>query len=420
MRALVTNFSTPRYLFTAAAQQLPRGLGKSAGWGPGGMLSLVKDFPEPSLPAAPGWVRVRPELSGICGSDIGLLHGHISLVLTAFGSAPTMIFGHETVGVVDEVGPGVTAVSAGDRVAVNPIISCAQRGHDPVCRACADGYPGVCERFDQPGISNCQSMSLGFDSNVGGGWGESLVAHESMLYKVDKMPSKRAVLAEPASITLHAALRWQRRGDRVVVIGPGTIGQLLVANLRMLHPDLDIIVLSPDDFGSAKAMEAGASRILPSGAQAIESLADSDGGRVLRPRMTKTPILEQGVDAVFDCVGSADTIDLGLHLLRSTGSFVLIGAAGKQPMDWSLVWNRRINVHGTYNFGPEPSLPSGQHTMAQVVEWLGDPKYRVDGIVTSVYDMEKWQKAIETASAGPRARSVKATLRPNPEIPLVD
>jgi threonine dehydrogenase-like Zn-dependent dehydrogenase len=135
--------------------------------------------------------------------------------------------------------------------------------------------------------------------------------------------------------------------------------------------------------------------------------------------MTKTPILERGVDAVFDCVGSPETIDLGLHLLRSTGSFVLIGAAGKQPMDWSLVWYRRIDVSGTYNFGPEPTLPDERHTMEQVVDWLADSKYRVDGLVTGVFDIDQWQTAIETASAGPRARSVKATLRPNPDIALV-
>lgn len=418
MKALFTDLSTPRYLLTAAAQKLPRGLGKSAGWGPGGMLSMREDLPDLRLPAAPGWVRLRPELSGICGSDVSLLHGKISLVLTAFGSAPTMIFGHEIVAVVDEVGPGVTSVSPGDRVAVNPIVSCAQRGHDPVCRACADGYPGVCERFDQPGVSGCRSMSLGLDSAVGGGWGEQIVAHQSMLHPVGDIPSRRAVLAEPASITLHAALRWKRRGDRVVVIGPGSIGLLAVANLRMLHPDLDIIVLSPDEFGTQKALEAGASRVLRSGPGAIEELAATDGGRVLRPRMTKTPVLEQGVDAVFDCVGIPDTIDLGLHLLRSTGTFVLVGAAGQQQVDWSLVWNRRIDLAGTYNFGPEETL-GGRHTMAQVVEWLGDDKYAVDGLVTGVFGLDDWRRAIETASAGPRARSIKATLRPNPEIELV-
>jgi threonine dehydrogenase-like Zn-dependent dehydrogenase len=56
---------------------------------------------------------------------------------------------------------------------------------------------------------------------------------------------------------------------------------------------------------------------------------------------------------------------------------------------------------------------------AQVVEWLADPKYRVDGLVTSVFDLDQWKTAVETASAGPRARSVKATIRPNPDIALV-
>lgn len=417
MRALLADVSTPRYLFTAAAQQLPRGLGASAGWGPGGMLRSVDDHPDLTLPDAPGWVRLRPELAGICGSDVAILHAKTSLVLTAYGSAPAIILGHEIVGVVDQVGPGVSAVSEGDRVAVNPIISCYQRSHDPVCRACADDYPGVCERFDDPGVSGCRSMSLGLDAAVGGGWGEQVLAHESMLYPVDGITSRRAVLAEPASITLHAALRWRRTGDRVVVIGPGTIGLLTVAALRMLHPDLDIIVLSPTDFGTAKALEVGASRVVPSGPGAVEALAESDGGRVLRPRLTKTPILEQGVDAVFDCVGRPDTIDLGLHLLRSTGTFLLIGAAGKQSVDWSLVWNRRLTVAGTYNFGPEPDL-GGRHTMHQVVEWLGDESYRVDGLVTHTYPLDQWRTALETASAGPGAQAVKTTLRPNPDLPL--
>ena len=283
MKALLADVSTQRYLVTAAAQKLPRGLGSAAGWGPGGILRMVDDHPVPALPAAPGWVRLRPELSGVCGSDMALLHAKISLVLTAFGSAPRMILGHEMVAVVEQVGPGVTAVAEGDRVAVNPIVSCAQRGFDPVCRACADGFPGVCERFDEPGISGCSSMSLGLDANVGGGWGEQVVAHESQLHPVHDIPSHRAVLAEPASITAHAALRWQRRGDRVVVIGPGTIGLLTTAALRMLHPDLDIIMLSPGDFGTAKALEVGASRSCPVARRRWNCWRPATGGESCAP-----------------------------------------------------------------------------------------------------------------------------------------
>lgn len=418
MRAVIADVSTPRYLVTAAAQKLPRGLGHSAGWGPGGVIRMVENLAQPALPKAPGWVRVRPELAGICGSDVGIAHAKASFVLTAFFAAERQVLGHEVVAVVDKTGPGVTSVTAGERVLVNPVFSCAQRGFDPVCRACRDGYPGVCERFDEPGVTGCAAPSVGFDARVGGGWGESLVVHESQLYPAGSIPSRRAVLAEPASIALHAVLRWERRGDRVVVIGPGTIGLLVTAALRMLHPDLDVIVLAPDDFGAARAMAAGATRTLVSGPGAVEQLAASDGGRVLRPRMTPVPLLERGVDAVFDCVGTTDTIDLALHLLRSTGMLVLIGAAGKQPVDWSLVWSRRLTVAGTYNFGPEATL-DGRHTMAQVAEWLADERYRVDGLVTHVTELDDYRTGLQVASEGPRAGAVKVALRPNADLPLV-
>jgi threonine dehydrogenase-like Zn-dependent dehydrogenase len=57
--------------------------------------------------------------------------------------------------------------------------------------------------------------------------------------------------------------------------------------------------------------------------------------------------------------------------------------------------------------------------MAQVVEWLADPGYLVDGIVTHTFDLDDWKEGLETASAGPRAGCIKATLRPNPAVPLV-
>ncbi len=414
MRAVVATPTTARYLWTAAAGRLR----SEAGWGPGGILQLSDDVPSPRMPAGPGWVRLRPELSGVCGSDLGLAHAKISFVLSAIYRSQRIIPGHEMVAVVAETGPGVSHVSVGDRVVVNPLFSCAERGFDPPCATCAAGHPHLCERLDEPGVVACEAPAIGFSDSVGGGWGEQVVAHESQCHKVANIPSHRAVLAEPASIGLHAALRWQRAGDRVVVIGPGTIGLLVTAALRMLHPDLDIAMVSPGDFGSTKALAAGANRILPSGPQAVELLADTDGGRVLRPRMTRIPILERGVDAVFDCVGSTDTIELATHILRPRGTLVLIGAAGKQTADWSLVWHRELSVVGSVFYAPEPAL--GRSTMHQVTDWLADPRYRVDDLVTHTYDLSDWTDALVTASAGPRAGAVKVTLRPNPDLPMVE
>lgn len=414
MRAMLANTSTSRYLWTAAAGRVK----SDAGWGPGGILQLT-DVPEPDLPRADGWVRLRPELSGVCGSDLGLAHAKLSFVLSAIYTDQRLVPGHEVVAVVDSVGPGVATLTPGDRVVVELVISCVHKGFDPPCRTCAAGYPQTCERFDEPGVVACTSPGIGFSEVVGGGWGETLVAHESQCHAIGSMPSKRAVLAEPMSIGLHAVLRWKRAGDRVVVIGPGTIGLGVVAALRMLHPDLDIAVVSPGTFGNERALAAGATRVLPTGPKAVETLAAVDGGRVLRPRMTKIPVLEQGVDAVFDCVGHEDTIDLAIHLLRPRGTLVLVGAAGKQTADWTLVWHRELTILGTVNSGPEPRL-GNRRTMAQVAEWLGDRSYRVDGLVTHTFPLDEWGDALRVASAGPAAQAVKVTLRPNPHIPLVD
>jgi threonine dehydrogenase-like Zn-dependent dehydrogenase len=424
MRALLADVAAPRYLYTAAAQKLPRGMGKSAGWSSGGILRMIGDDPAPSLPDAPGWVRLRPELCLICGSDVGLAHGHLSMVLSAYYRETQQIPGHEFVAVVEETGPGVTRVAQGERVAVDVVMSCAQRGFSTLCRSCAAGMPNVCERFDLPGRSGCAAPTLGFCRSLGGGMAEQAVAHESQLFPVDGMPSARAALTEPASVALHAALRWggASKGGRAVVIGPGAIGLLTVAALRRLHPNLHISVVSPGQFGATWSARVGADRVLPSGPAAVTAMAEQDGGRLLHPTAIPgspgVPILEQGVDLVVDCVGSPGTIDLGLHLLRAKGMLVLAGAAGEQKTNWSLVWKRELTVQGTTDPGPEPEL-GGRRTHEQVLEWLADPTYPVDGLVTHTFGLADWKQAFQTASLGPGAHAIRVALRPNPDLPLV-
>jgi threonine dehydrogenase-like Zn-dependent dehydrogenase len=102
---------------------------------------------------------------------------------------------------------------------------------------------------------------------------------------------------------------------------------------------MDITVVGPGEFSLDRADLAGATRTMPPGPAVVEELARIGGGRVIRPRLTRTPILERGVDVVVDCVGLTGTIDLALHLLRPTGMLVLVGGAGRQRVDWSLVWN---------------------------------------------------------------------------------
>ncbi|MGZ6214553.1 MAG: alcohol dehydrogenase catalytic domain-containing protein, partial [Candidatus Limnocylindria bacterium] len=124
-------------------QRLPAMAG---GWMP--WLS-ISQYPTPALPGD-DWVRIRPTLAGICGSDVSLLTGRASPILSPFASFPA-ILGHEVVGRVEAVGAGA-ADWAGARVVVDPIISCFVRGLDP-CSACVDGLPALCRHAADGSIS---------------------------------------------------------------------------------------------------------------------------------------------------------------------------------------------------------------------------------------------------------------------------
>ena len=405
MRALVADLSNLR-----AAATLVRGrFVPDAAWRRGGVLRL-RDLPVPQ-PTRSGWVRVRPTSAGVCGSDLKVLSvTGMSPLLTAYSPARSSVLGHEIAGVVEATGPGVTRVREGDQVLVEPTLRCTHKGL-PDCARCAAGEGHVCERLDLAG-DLCVGQGIGFSDVLGGGWSEGLLAHESMLVVADGIAADRAVLAEPASVALHAALRWDRTGDTVVVIGPGTVGLLVTAALRMLHPDLDITVVCAGEFGAERAMAAGATRTAqqPS-ATVLSEVAAVLGARLLKPRLGALPVLDTGVDAVFDCVAHGDTIDLGLRLLRPRGTYVMVGTAAKEEIDWSLLWWRELTLLGTIVYGEEPRL-QGRRTFEQVADWLRDPSYQVDGLVTHRFPLERYPEALMTAKAGPAAGAVKVVLEP--------
>jgi threonine dehydrogenase-like Zn-dependent dehydrogenase len=405
MRALVADLSNLR-----AATTVVRGrFVPDAAWRRGGVLRL-RDLPVPQ-PTRPGWVRVRPAAAGVCGSDLKVLSvTGMSPLLTAYSPAKRSVLGHEIAGVVEATGPGVTRVHEGDAVLVEPTLRCAHKGL-PDCARCAAGEGHVCERIDLAG-DLCVGQGIGFSDVLGGGWSEGLLAHESMLVSADGIATDRAVLAEPASVALHAALRWDRTGDTVVVIGPGTVGLLVTAALRMLHPDLDITVVCAGAFGAERAMAAGATRTAqqPS-ANVLAELAAVVDARLLKPRLGALPVLDTGVDAVFDCVAHGDTIDLGMRLLRPRGTYVMVGTAGKEEIDWSLLWWRELTLLGTIVYGEDPRL-QGRRTFTQVADWLRDPSYRVDGLVTHRFPLERYPEALMTAKAGPAQGAVKVVLEP--------
>jgi len=107
----------------------------------------LRDVPEPDLPGD-DWVKIRPRLSGLCGSDMSIILCHESLTLQPFASYP-FVLGHEVCGEIVEKGPGAEGVGLGDRVVANPMLGCLPRGIDPPCDFCARGQTQLCVNFTE-------------------------------------------------------------------------------------------------------------------------------------------------------------------------------------------------------------------------------------------------------------------------------
>jgi threonine dehydrogenase-like Zn-dependent dehydrogenase len=332
MLALQYQRSIPAFALVRAA-----GGRASVATGEFSMLQLG-DVPEPELPAA-GWLRVRPTLSGICGSDLAAITGHVSLYLDPLTSYP-FVPGHEVIGRLGD----------GTRVVLEPALGCQVRGIEPECPRCAEGRPGLCENVSQGDLE--VGLQTGYCASTGGGWGEVLVAHESQLHEVPaSLSDEAATLIEPLACCLHAALRAQARAeDTVVVMGAGTIGLLTVAAIRHLTPPRRLICVAKHAHQRELALRLGADQVV-SPAEAFQRIRFATGARRLDGM--DRPLLLGGADVTFDCVGRADSLNDAVRLTRGGGPLVVVGMPGQERVDWAPIWQRELTVMGAYAYGTE-------------------------------------------------------------------
>jgi hypothetical protein len=212
MKALLFRYSMPR-LAAAKITSLVSAKGFVGPWAP---LQL-EEVPEPRL-MADDWVLVKNRLTGICGSDAKqvFLKGSFDNPMTAVISFPH-ILGHETVGTIEKVGPAVKGLSVGQRVVLNPWLSCGPRGIQPPCAACAVGDFSMCENFTSGRLP--AGIHMGNCQAVGGAFAPYYSAHESQLIPVsDGITDTQAVLSDPFSVQLHAILRHPPQTDLPAVV----------------------------------------------------------------------------------------------------------------------------------------------------------------------------------------------------------
>ena len=366
MKALTFSRKPAKFAAAIVAGRLAPGAGAKVG-----PLAL-RDVDPPELPG-PGWVRVRPRLSGICGSDLATIDGTSSRWFEPIVSFP-FTPGHEVVGDLDD----------GTRVVVVPVLSCVPRGVTPVCGPCAEGRINHCERIAfghlEPGLQ------CGFCESTGGGWSTLMVAHESQLVTVpDDLTDEAAVLVEPAACAVHAAAQVQ--AGTVAVIGAGTLGLLTIAALHQRHPDLEILATAKHPHQRSLAGALGATTVVAPGEleRAVRSRSGSmrlDNGQ-----------LTGGVPAVVDCVGSPESIAQALRIAAPGATVHAVGMPGVTTLDLTPLWQREVALRGAYAYER-----ADFDTAIELVRQLD-----LGRLVSATYPLRRYEDAIaHAATAGAR------------------
>ncbi len=184
------------------------------------MRLMELDEPRPNRP---GWVMARTRLTGICGSDAKQVfmdfgEDNADNPLGHLFTFPTVL-GHEVVADVVEMGPGAAGLDVGQRVVLNPWLSCAPRGIDPPCPACQAGDLSLCWSFTDGDLA--AGIYTGTSKDAPGGYAELFPAHDSMLFAVpDAVTDEQAVFADPFAVSLHSVTRHPPPpGGRALVYG---------------------------------------------------------------------------------------------------------------------------------------------------------------------------------------------------------
>lgn len=311
----------------------------------------LEDRPDPDCPA--GSVIVDVEYGGICGSDLHYVsHGASGLSLLAH----PMILGHEVAGRISVLGEGVQGFGIGDAVTVHPAVYCRE------CSYCLAGRTNLCPQVTYFGSAAHQPHTDGaFVSR-------KAVPAKQLLRLPDGVSTRRAAVAEPLAVAIHAVSRaGSLDGKDVLVNGAGPIGALVVAAARRAGAATIIASdLSETSLAIAKRMGADDVVLVGSGAVLPE------------------------VDVAFEASGAARALGGVLAAVRRGGTVVQVGnlPAGAVTAELAALVFREIDYRGTFRFTDE---------MDDALAYLADG-LDVEPLLTHTFDAADLTEAFAVAA----------------------
>ena len=331
-----------------------------------------------------GELRVKIAATAICHSDISYADG-------AWGGTLPAIFGHESVGVVEEVGAGVAQIKVGDRVVVTLIRSC---GH---CRGCSRGMPVTCETVfpldtkspltSKSGESIVQAMRTA-------SFAEYVVVESSQVVVISQdIKSASASLLACGVITGFGAVTNTAKvepGSHVVVIGAGGVGLNSVQGAR-ISGARSIVAVDLSDSKIEAAKIFGATHGINSGkenvAQRVQAITDG-----------------RGADYVFVTVGAKQAFDSSYGLLAKSGTVVLVGMPANGVM--SEIDPGTMAAYSQNILGSKMGSARIQVDIPNLISLYEQGRLKLDELVTKTYNLEEINEAIAAVKRGDALRNV--------------
>ncbi len=323
----------------------------------------VLQVPDPA--PGEGEVVVAVAACGICGTDLHILEG------TYHAQYPA-IPGHEVSGTVAAVGRGVRGLEPGARVTVNPNLPCR------ACRACRRGLPHLCENAEAVGVT------------MPGGFAELVAMPAELAVPLpDELSLRDAAVMEPLSCCLHGlAVAGPCPGDRLAIIGGGTVG-LLMTQLARLLGAARVVVSEPDARKRELAGNLGAdASVDPGEGDAAEAVLAALGGPP---------------DLAIEAVGIGETAALALDLVAPGGTVLQFGVCEQEvtvPLRPRRVFRDEITIAGAY---------TGPFMDDRAVALLAAGRIDAGAIISDEFPLAEAVRAVERAR---EADSLKVLLRP--------
>jgi threonine dehydrogenase-like Zn-dependent dehydrogenase len=364
----------------------------------------IEDIDELPLPG-PDWVRVETTFSGLCGSDVKqiLLNGTRDNPLTALVSFPHVL-GHEVVG---------RRLDTGERVVLNPWLSCGPRGIDPPCEACRVGRYPWCRNFRSGDLP--VSIHIGNCAAASGAHAERFGAHVTQLFAIPgHVSDEAAVLADPVSVSLRSILLAPPAGGQpVLVYGSGTLAFAAIGLLRYLYPAAQVWAATRPGARADLASKLGAHAVLPSAPDdLVAHVADRTGTSPLRP-WSGRDWLQDGPAVVYDTIGSTETVETSLRLLATGGTLVVSGVEPPKRFEWTPLYFKELKVIGSNGFGIEEVGGVAKHAMQHYFDFVSDG-LDLTPVITHRFPLERWDEAVLAVKNSRRTGAVKVLLEPNP------